>query len=81
MKTIMNCIIAFATELLKKLITVANATRNASFISFLCNNSVKNTNKNGIINKPKGGKKKEPIIMESIPTRSPHLVLPYFFKK
>ena len=30
---------------------------------------------------PNGGKKKDPATIEIIPTRSPHLELPYFFKK
>ncbi len=30
---------------------------------------------------PNGGKKKDPAMIEIIPTRSPHLELPYFFKK
>lgn len=30
---------------------------------------------------PNGGKKNEPTMIEIIPTRSPHLELPYFFKK
>lgn len=77
----MICRIAFATVLLKKPTTVATPTRKASFGAFLCISSVINTDKNGMIIKPNGGKKKEPIMIEIIPTRSPHLELPYFFKK
>lgn len=73
--------IAFATVLLKKPTTVATPTRKASFGVFLCMSSVKNTDKNGIIIKPKGGKKNDPTMIEIIPTRSPHFELPYFFRK
>ena len=72
---------AFATVLLKKPTTVATPTRKASFGAFLCMSSVINTDKNGMIIKPNGGKKKDPTMIEIIPTRSPHLELPYFFKK
>ncbi len=71
---------AFATVLLKKPTTVATPTRKASFGAFLCINSVINTAKNGMIISPNGGKKKDPAMIEIIPTRSPHLELPYFFK-
>ncbi len=73
--------IAFATVLLKKPTTVATPTKKASFGAFLCMSSVINTDKNGMIIKPNGGKKKDPTMIESIPTRSPDLELPYFFKK
>ncbi len=72
---------AFATVLLKKPTTVATPTRKASFGAFLCMSSVINTDKNGMIIKPNGGKKKDPTMIEIIPTRSPDLELPYFFKK
>lgn len=72
---------AFATVLLKKPTTVATPTRKASFGAFLCMSSVINTDKNGMIIKPNGGKKKEPTMIEIIPTRSPHFELPYFFRK
>lgn len=72
---------AFATVLLKKPTTVATPTRKASFGAFLCMSSVINTDKNGMIIKPNGGKKKDPTMIDIIPTRSPHLELPYFFKK
>lgn len=72
---------AFATVLLKKPTTVATPTRKASFGAFLCMSSVMNTDKNGMIIKPNGGKKKDPTMIEIIPTRSPHLELPCFFKK
>ncbi len=42
--------------------------------------SVINTDKNGMIIKPNGGKKKDPTMIEIIPTRSPHLELPYFLR-
>ncbi len=49
---------AFATVLLKKPTTVATPTRKASFLAlFLCMSSVINTDKNGMIIKPNGGKK------------------------
>ncbi len=51
--------IAFATVLLKKPTTVATPTRKASFGAFLCISSVINTDKNGMIIKPNGGKKKD----------------------
>lgn len=72
---------AFATVLLKKPTTVATPTRKASFGAFLCMSSVINTDKNGMIIKPNGGKKKDPTMIEIIPTRSPDLELPYFFRK
>lgn len=72
---------AFATVLLKKPTTVATPTKKASFGAFLCINSVINTDKNGMIIRPNGGKKNEPKMIEIMPTRSPHLELPYFFKK
>lgn len=77
----MICKIAFATVLLKKPTTVAIPTINASCGVFLCIISVTKTDRNGMIMRPNGGKKKDPIIIEIIPTRSLHLVLPYFFKK
>ena len=73
--------IAFATVLLKKPTTVATPTRKAAFGAFLCTSSVINTDKNGMIISPNGGKKNDPTMIEIIPTRSPHLELPYFFKK
>lgn len=72
---------AFATVLLKNPTTVATPTRKASFGAFLCMSSVVKTDKNGIIIKPNGGKKNDPTMIETIPTRSPHFELPYFFRK
>lgn len=73
--------IAFATVLLKKPTTVAIPTKRASFGAFLCISSVINTDKNGMIISPNGGKKNDPTMIETIPTRSPDFVLPYFFRK
>ena len=71
---------AFATVLLKTNYS-SNSYQKSVFWRFLCMSSVINTDKNGMIIKPNGGKKKDPTMIEIIPTSFAHLELPYFFKK